>query len=433
MGNNQANETPLPKKMDRNVEYRLQIAEFKKIADMCLTKMMSFNIENEASRNSSLKIADSLKRMLDTISNRYLKTARENQNHQIDPQYVFAQKVEDIEVKIQQLAHFDIKQTLYSQASTSMAFKDNNCFMICTRDFRMRIIEKGSEVFVGDFERVVYGLSDIIYCKVLDCYLFSLGGKIYRKDINKEPYFMFMDEGCGTSIGASFRYSELHERLIIPKDSTKIAAINLETKEVELEILKEDGDEIMDFQLHGLGEDKVASLTQDGHLFVSELNYFFKKGEIYSLVAIELIKERHEHAETVVVCPKNRYIFVEIYRSQEPHICSRMMIFWYKKRKLKLCARIDQFGGDLAGCKSAMTCLGYFNNNVVFLGLSLVKDGITQLYCYNIHNNKFEELKGARVEHQELDPTKIHRVGSDYYYTGLLGKVMRLRVKFKTD
>ena len=151
------------------------------------------------------------------------------------------------------------------------------------------------------------------------------------------------------------------------------------------------------------------------------------------MFSIELIEERFEEAGAMVVCPKNQYIFVESYQSEEPNVCSRMMIYSIKDNKIKIQATIDQFLHDLFGYKGAMACLGYFKKSVVFLGLSSLAYGVVQMFIYNTATNDFKELGDVRASHEEYDPCKIVKLGNSYYYTGLGGSIMRLNLKFNSD
>ena len=423
------------KRMGRNTQFKLQMTEFKRIADQYLNKMTRYNIKDQKNRKASYQIAQSIMKMFDRLCERYLGSGDKNGDQQSHPlEQASDKEVKDLELKIQRLTRYQLDQKrFHPDLPTSLAFKNESSFMISTSDLRVRVIEDGSEIFMDDYEIENCGPSDIIYCKNINAYLLALDRKIYRKDIDGGQLYLFLDINCGSSIGASLRFSDIHQRLVIPKDRTNIASINLETKKIEIEVPMPNGDGIMDFQLHGLAQNLVTSLTQYGHLLVSELAHLSSKGKILTKFSIELSKANSEHAETVVVCPLSQYIFVEIYQRKHPFLCSKMMIFSFRNKRLSLQAKINPLSSQRTGCKSAMTCLGYFKRNLVFLGLSLEIDGVAQLYSFNPETKHFEELKQARERHQELNPFTILRLGNRYYYTGVAGKIMRLSLTFKSD
>ena len=60
------------------------------------------------------------------------------------------------------------------------------------------------------------------------------------------------------------------------------------------------------------------------------------------------------------------------------------------------------------------------------MGLSRNIDGIVQVYEYNTEADDFRELRNQRVSHFEKYPTKLMRVGDEFFYTGTKGRVMRV-------
>ena len=336
-------------------------------------------------------------------------------------------------MRVNQLAQYPIEILESKSVSTSLGIKDNRSFMISTSDWKIRVIENSSEIFNSEYKPQKTGIYDIVYCESINSYLFSLDKKIYRKDINENQHYLFLDIDCGSSFGASLRYSNIHKRLIIPMDGVTIAAVNINSKQVVIEVPKPGGDQIVDFQLHGSDQNKVSCLTQDGHLFVSELDFSSKEATILSTASSNLIEERQEQAKGLVVCPKGQYNFVEISQTNDEEECSRMMIFGIKDNELTIKAVINNSKKNPSPCKSALACLGYFKNSILFLGMSSGDGGQAHLYCYNTQTDGFEELEEERVVHHETNPTKILRFGNHFYYTGKRAGIMRLTARSKID
>ena len=346
----------------------------------------------------------------------------------------FEKDPKTLRFEIVEVTSYEVEDVDSEAYCTSLAIKDHYSFMISTSDYQIRVIENGSQIFGGYCGSSGRYVNDMIYCGKIDSYLIYHDLKIYKKYIDNKPLSLFLDLKSGIRIGASFRYSNIHGKLIIAKNGSCLSCIQLKTKEIEIEIPKSKGRLIRDFELFGDNEDKVVSLTQDGYLFASKFDFSLKKGRVISIKSIKFIKNRGEEARKVVRCPQNKYFFVEIYRRKRPMLlCSRMMIFLLKKEKFHSQAVIDQFDHNFVGCKAAMSCLGYFKNTIVFMGLSLMEGGYSQLYCYNTDTNDFEEIEKARIEHQEWSPFKMVKVGNSFFYTGHLGKLMKLTVKSNGD
>ena len=52
------------------------------------------------------------------------------------------------------------------------------------------------------------------------------------------------------------------------------------------------------------------------------------------------------------------------------------------------------------------------------------------VYDYDTGTEKFKELTDKRAFHQEVEPMRLHRVGSEFYYTGYETKLMSLTLVF---
>ena len=220
--------------------------------------------------------------------------------------------------------------------------------------------------------------------------------------------------------------------LITNKDCKNISAINLESKQVEIEVEKIVGNYIIDFRLFGEQEEKAIAVTEDGHILLYNLDYNQKTGSVINSFKIELKEERKEEAQSIAVCDKNEYAIVEIGQSESPWVSSRMVIIKIEGDSLIKKAMIDQHSQKI-GYKLALESLGYIGRHILWVGLSKLENGVAQLYVYDIERGEFKELQDKRVIHKERSPAKIHRMGSELYYTGSYGKIMRLRLKYNID
>ena len=131
----------------------------------------------------------------------------------------------------------------------------------------------GAQIYSVEFPGEYRDLNDMIYFPPLDCYLLACYDKIYRKDIDGQHPYLYMELKCGTREGAHFRYSNIHQRLVIAKDCLKISVLSPETKEVEIEVQKNLEGLIQDFRLFGEQEDRVVAITATGFVLLFSLDY----------------------------------------------------------------------------------------------------------------------------------------------------------------
>ena len=338
------------------------------------------------------------------------------------------EQVEGVELVVEKAKGLE-EEGLIGDEWTHVALKNRNSYMIGTMLKGLKIKENGALVYSGKLPEDEGILTDMIYVESLNCYLIASLYQIKRKDIDEKPPYLYMNYDCGSRIGGCFRFSKIHERLIVSKHSQNISAIDLERKQVEIEVENGVGNDIIDFRLFGEQENRVIAVTGDGHVILYSLDYTQKRGSVVNSFNIELNCGRKEMPKSLSVCDKNEYCFVEIGQSESDSLCSRMILFKIRGDSLIKKASIDQHSQNL-GHKYALESLGYFGRFILWVGLSMLENGVAQLYVYNTETSKFKELVGRRLSHREEDPVKIHRVGSYLYYTGRYGRLMRLRVKF---
>ena len=134
------------------------------------------------------------------------------------------------------------------------------------------MIENGTHLFSNKFLDHGNDLSDLVYVIALNFYLLGTDSMLFRKDIGNKPPYPFMKEKCaGNRAVAGLRYSKLHQRIIINKEWKNISVLNPKTRKIEIEITKSVGNEIREFKLFGKNENRVVSITEDGHILLYSL------------------------------------------------------------------------------------------------------------------------------------------------------------------
>ena len=191
------------------------------------------------------------------------------------------------------------KEGVIGGKDTLVALKSTNSYLVGTWGKGIILTENGAEIYSGSLPVEGKSLRDIIYITPLNCYILSHDKKLYRKDIDDKPAYLYMDVESGNKLGSCFRYSNIHQRLIMIKEETNLSVVNLETKEVEIELKKSAGNYIADFRVFGEQEDRVISLTHDGNVFVCEIDYAEKKGSVKSHHTEILDKKRDESIRSI--------------------------------------------------------------------------------------------------------------------------------------
>ena len=337
---------------------------------------------------------------------------------------------EAIEISVNLVDELE-EQGMIGGDSTHFAVKNNDSYMIATECKALKLIENKILVYSSHLLIDDATLTDIVYVPYLDCYLMDYHHQIYRKDIDEMPPYLYLDVLCGYREGASFRYSSLHQRLLINKDCKTISVINPDTKEFEIELESCFGDNICDFRLVGEQEDRVLTITKLGTITLCSLRYSEKKGLVIAGYVLELIEEgRKERPQSMTTCSKTDHVLLEIggYNGFAL-ICSRMIICEINEDRLTKKACIDQYNQDI-GVKFALESCRFSGKHITWVGLSILDKGLIQVFDYDSETGEFRELKSKRMVHQERYPIRLQRLGTKFYYSGEYGKVMSLSVNF---
>ena len=306
---------------------------------------------------------------------------------------------------------------------TFLALKNKNSYMVGTANNGIKVIENSVEVYSNKLPHFGVWLVDMVYVGLLDCYLFYYNNQLYRKDIDTRPPFVFMSVICGHRVGACLRYSKFHKSWIINQDRTTISVVNLYRKKVEIEVNKTIGTNIEDFRVLGDQEDRVVSITEDGYIILNQLEYAERTGKVINSYQVTPRERKLEVPLSVAVCPKGEYILVEL--GEKPYKCSRVVVFRLTKKYIVKKATIDQYTLNI-GFKMGLECFKYAGSHILWVGLSTDYNGIAQLYDYDTETRELKEHKDKRVIHQEFYPSRLHRSGDEFYYTGNFGRIMKL-------
>ena len=312
---------------------------------------------------------------------------------------------------------------------TFLALKNSTSYLVATNGEGLKVIENSIEIYSSELPVPNGSVKDTIYIQHLNCYLLCHEEKIYKKDVNDRHPKLLIDISSGSRPGACFRYSHFNKRLIINKDKNTISVVNVERRLIEIEAKKQVGDHIVDFKVFGEIDEQVISLTSNGNLLSYFLNYAMRKVCAITRVRIPMVKRRDERALSLTVCPNNKFAFIELIYGRS-HKCSRIAIFEVSGNTFAKKSVIDQTSTRL-GCKYVVECCGYFENYVLWIGLSYER--VAQLYNFSPETGALRELETVRIAHGEREPYQIHRLHDKYFYVGYLGNVKYLNLSFTTS
>ena len=337
------------------------------------------------------------------------------------------QKLKDLKLGVKTVKKYRDDKEIVGGSKTHIAFKNNtNNFAVGTFGSGLRLVKNDYQIYCQRLPEKCNVIQDIVYIPCLNCYLLACLDKIYRKDIDDKPPYLWMVLACGVGQGASFVYSAPLERLIISKKGRSIVIINPRTKKLGVNLeSKADHRFIQKFRIFGQEENQVVSVTRDCQVFLYNLYKSPKRG-VVGQYQIQKLNERQEKPASLAICDKNEYILVEV---EDYSITRRSRIFIFKVKKdvLIKIASIDE-SIHLVGHKSALKCFSSLGNHILWVGLS--GKGFTQIYHYNSETEVLEELKDKRVRRFINEPLKLHIVEGEFYYLGSNGKLMRLSVSF---
>ena len=336
----------------------------------------------------------------------------------------------DIELVVERVRGFT-RGGVIGGSDTLLAMKNSTSYLVATSSKGLRLVENGKLVY----SRKLFGdkspIRDVIYVPCANCYLLDFNSQLYRKDIDEEYPYLYIDFRCGYRQGAYFRYSKRHQRVIVNKDCKNISVINVEKNKLEIEIdNKIQGDYVNDFRLFGSEEDRVVSVTKNGYIVLYSLDYAKKRGFEVTKYPLDLLKERFEEPVSIAVCERNKFLLLEIAKVQKnnPPQCSRMMLLEVNQGSFLYKASLDMNNQEI-GCKLALEMFCCQGNHILWVGLSW-NEGFVQVYDYDIEAGQLRELKDKKVSHQEFDPLRLHLLEGKFYYIGKKGRFMELSINF---
>ena len=403
-----------------NINFRADLMELNRIANLAFDRLMLRDLNSEEDRKEAFANIQGLKDLLETLCEDHLQAKTETEL-----------SIEELKLEINQTAEYQVEGVLQCQ-QTHLAMKDPYSFIICTHKDGFSHMENRCLVYQGELPGADNWVDDLVFVRHLDCYLMVSYNKIYRKDMDDEPPYEYLEQKVASRTGSCMLYSEINQRLIVHKRGNTVAVVNLEDKKEEI-VVTENGfaGDIVDFRLSGGRENNIIALTSQGCLLQYQFNYSRKSGTVAKTCKFSLNRSRKEKPASLAVCLAGKYILVEIEgQRSNTKVCSRMLVFMANRTGFSQVAELDVYNNSLIGLKHALACYGYSGDHLVWVGLASGAYGLAQAYDYNLQTRELTELRDARLMHGEADPMKLQRLGDTFWYIGKYGRINSMDLRF---
>ena len=324
-----------------------------------------------------------------------------------------------------------IKLSLLPISSTLTNHKTTKTFTILTvknpLSYRLvaapkviKVVENGATVYSSSNFLRSKSVRKVIYTEVFNCYLFlSDDYHLYAKAIDQTEPRLFDSKLRTKKLGSCLRFSEMNQRLIVNKELTNIAIVNLMTGKIELELKNKKNHEILDFEIFGEKEERVLCCTRDGLLLLYDIFYSLKNGCLTCRKKLESRGFESNHRASLTICDRNRYVFVHVGRQGNSQWClfSAIFVFEIDGDQLRHIETIDQF--QCRGHhKFSFNSFGYIGGHVLLVGvLKDQKDrGMVLVYDFDTQKSTLTELEDKRILYEWGGPENLSLVGTDFIY-----------------
>ena len=335
---------------------------------------------------------------------------------------VFEEK--DLKITVEQIQdHSELE--IIGGCATYIAFKNLTSYAIGTDRSGLKVIKEGAEIYSKRFLSSAR-LDGIIYINSLNCYLLYLRSRIYRKDIDNKPPYLYMKLYLGSRSSNSIKYSKIHNRLILAKYlNNNLALINLERKRIELEIRRVDGSTIQDLKIVGPKESQIATIARNGRIELFSLTFNLKRVVRSYRHQVKLLSSEFECGQTVAVCEKNKFLLAGFSNSAFDTV-TRIIAFGIGNRSLTQLHSLDK---QALGLHTQLVLESWktVGSHIVWVALCRFNKYVN-IYDLDTKTGKLKELLHERIRHQKFLARGLHRFGDSLYCASDLGRIMRVKI-----
>ena len=139
----------------------------------------------------------------------------------------------NIKLNLKQIAKHKDKNI--GEDVTLLALKDRGSYLIATRHKGYKLVDAGMQLLFEDtLPSMQNELWDIAYIGHIDSYLLCMNNKIFRKDIDENPLYLYMEIEVGGPVpGKSFIFSDKNLHLIAVNPKNDFLVLNPKDKSNE--------------------------------------------------------------------------------------------------------------------------------------------------------------------------------------------------------
>ena len=314
---------------------------------------------------------------------------------------------------------------------TKISVKNSNSYFIATKNKGCKLLEKGVLLYKGRISsKLSWGLN-LLYIPKSNYYLISTYQGVYIKFIDRSPprLILIPKRLCTYSL-----YPISPETTILYSTENRPYAFNHNRKKVQY---------LPEAPLINSMRSYETNLVEKEH---SEVRTKCLKRAIFSaeISLFDLSEHCHKHNPFI-----NRGMNSREKISQISFSPDKQFVCYFLARRVAIqhlnyvlltvrLFKLGKLGGfepvgfihfqnDFVDGDGFSECFGYHGDRLVFAWVAKHMGGPILVFDYDFKRRIFRE---TRRPHGECEPSKFERVGDWWYYTGKLGKVMRLRLEY---
>ena len=320
--------------------------------------------------------------------------------------------------------HFE--QGIIGEDYTIISIKDESTYMMAAIFRGLKVIKNGIQIYSAKLpEEEEETISQAVYAAHLDCFFLTLSNKIYRKDLDDLPPYLYISSGLNFEEVLDLKYSPFNKILILLGFPTQLTVANLEDKTVEQLPLEELKGELTDFKVFGEEENRLLTMSDSGYISLVSFNFQLKRLIALNQPKVDLNQEINEGLSSIAVSELNDHVLVEL---EGKSGCSRIMIFEVQyntfMKKHEYCPNLKQKNNF------CLECFGRVQNHILWVGLEHGKLREFKVYDYDVKTKKLKHLVDKGVNTQTDNVNNIIRVGNGFFYASDGGKIFQLSLNF---
>ena len=183
----------------------------------------------------------------------------------------------EIELRLEEIAHHsEIRGREIDGILNYIAFKSEASYLIVANGSGFKLVDKNKILYERIPKIGFFHVDEAIYIKSCNCYFLAMNNKLYKKGINGQEPYLYMNLTVGSQAYHSIIYSEKLNRLIANINFREIGLVNLRTRRLEVKLstkyfYESNPDELCDLTLCGDMDQYVVTITSKGFLSAFEL------------------------------------------------------------------------------------------------------------------------------------------------------------------